>query len=386
MKFQRPSVPADPPGFVPGRLCHIVIPASLAGDFSSFTALDPLLPLPVELPPGEETLNPETLKPEMVFSGILKCLAEDPQGEHSGYYRNLVNAVRPGIAGELLETALLKSRNGDYGTALEILDLLDGLCPRQPSLFLYRAMVLESRARALERIAAPGGDGASPAERALTEAEEAYERALAFPDPEMKALFYAGRFYGSLENYRRGADCLRAYLAAGDAGDEDLRREAEDMLEEIRKDGLEDEDLEEAAGLIRRGSEELGILKAREFLERCPGAGKGWFILGWGLRRLSRWQDGAACFEKALELVLSGADLRNELAICRMELGDLPGAGEELKRALGLDPDNVKIISNLGVLALKRGDRAGAASFFRTVLELEPEDPLAAAFFSQPDR
>jgi Flp pilus assembly protein TadD len=74
------------------------------------------------------------------------------------------------------------------------------------------------------------------------------------------------------------------------------------------------------------------------------------------------------------------SDTRNELAICLMETGDLKGARKELEIALREEPENVKIISNLGVLAMRSGDDDEAAAFFRTVLELEPEDPLAAAY------
>jgi Flp pilus assembly protein TadD len=66
-----------------------------------------------------------------------------------------------------------------------------------------------------------------------------------------------------------------------------------------------------------------------------------------------------------------------------MELGDLSGAGKELETALREDPENVKIISNLGVLAGKAGDREKAAAFFRTVLELAPDDPVARAYLGE---
>jgi Tfp pilus assembly protein PilF len=60
-----------------------------------------------------------------------------------------------------------------------------------------------------------------------------------------------------------------------------------------------------------------------------------------------------------------------------MELEDFSGARKELEAALREDPDSVKIISNLGVLAMKSGDDDEAAAFFRAVLETEPEDPVA---------
>jgi Tfp pilus assembly protein PilF len=63
-----------------------------------------------------------------------------------------------------------------------------------------------------------------------------------------------------------------------------------------------------------------------------------------------------------------------------MELGELDKARKELEAALHDDPENVKIISNLGVLALKCGKKDEAAAFFRTVLELNPHDPLAVKY------
>jgi Flp pilus assembly protein TadD len=107
--------------------------------------------------------------------------------------------------------------------------------------------------------------------------------------------------------------------------------------------------------------------------------------LGWGLRRLSRWEDAAAAFTKALERGGDNNDTRNELAICLMELGNHKAARRELEAALREEPENVKIISNLGVLAMRNGDDDEAAAFFRTVLELEPGDPVAGEFF-QADR
>ena len=72
-----------------------------------------------------------------------------------------------------------------------------------------------------------------------------------------------------------------------------------------------------------------------------------------------------------------------------MELGDFTQAKKELEQALRetssdklTAPDaGIKIISNLGVLAIKTGDRDKAASYFRTVLELDPEDEIARRFF-----
>jgi cytochrome c-type biogenesis protein CcmH/NrfG len=121
----------------------------------------------------------------------------------------------------------------------------------------------------------------------------------------------------------------------------------------------------------------------RDFLERYPAVWNGWFVLGWALRRLERWADGTAALKKAVELGGGNADTRNELAICLMETGELAAARRELEAALPDDPENVKIISNLGVLALKNGRHEEAAAFFRTVLEIDPADPLAGEFLKR---
>jgi tetratricopeptide (TPR) repeat protein len=381
-----------------GKLIFINIPESLRRRFTNHEEffIDPAIVLPVELPPGSEELDTDSLSPEMIISGILRDLAQNPRGKHSVYYRRLATAVKPNIFGELQEAAGMKARNGDYETALEIYSLLEGLYPRHPVLLLNRALALEDRAAALEQSAGP-----KEIEAAFAEAEDAYEAALIpRPMPEDPAgragsggllpdiLFNAGFFFERRGEYRRAADCIASYLEAypEESGaeldvDEEKLEKARELLDEIRNNGLDDDAFTEAVSLIRGGAEEKGILKVKEFLERRPGAGRGWFVLGWGLRRLGRWEDGEACFEKALDLGCDDANTLNELAICRMEQGDLDRAQKDLERALHLDPDNVKIISNMGILALKQEDDGRAAAFFRTVLELEPADPIARAFF-----
>jgi Flp pilus assembly protein TadD len=314
----------------------------------------------------------------MFLAGMLTDLGEDPHGQHSAYYRKLITAVKPALLAELQDAARIKARNGDYPAALEIITLLEGLHPRHPALLLSRALILEGKAFAGEQSVKP-----EEAEKAFREAEAAYEQALTVPLPD--TLFNAGLFYERREDYRRAAGCLRSYLTGELTGEESensesKRTRAGELLEEIRSNGLDDDSFLEAVTLIRQSKEEQGILKIKEFLEHRPGSGRGWFVLGWGLRRLARWEDGAACFEQALELGQDSPDTRNELAICRMETGDLDRARQELEKALYQDPDNVKIISNLGILALKRGEDEKAAAFFRTVLELEPEDPIAKTF------
>jgi len=48
-----------------------------------------------------------------------------------------------------------------------------------------------------------------------------------------------------------------------------------------------------------------------------------------------------------------------------------------LREASRLDPENPKILSNLGVAALRCGDQQEARRLFKAVLRLAPDDPIA---------
>lgn len=146
---------------------------------------------------------------------------------------------------------------------------------------------------------------------------------------------------------------------------------------EINDDFLNDKRYKNAHSLVTEGRAQEALSSIKSFLEHYPNIWNGWFILGWALRLLGRWKDGEAALRKTIELGGANSDIRNELAICLMEMDDLKNAKTELETALRNDPENTKIISNLGVLALKNGEKEKAAGFFRTVLEIDKDDPVA---------
>jgi cytochrome c-type biogenesis protein CcmH/NrfG len=353
------------------------------GDGGGFT-VDPAILLPVELDSlreeGAADLA-ENLSWERILAGMLKVIAlygagDFPypvvQPEWIDYYRRFVLTVRPGILEEFTEAAIFKARNGDFDAALEILEGLRGLYPGSPLVLLNQALIMENRAAAMERTNREGSEWNA---RALALYEALLEQRPVFPN----ALFNAAFFFMKNHDFRRAKECFSAFLPLGE--DPEKTRRAEKLLEEIERRGLGDDRLHEAYEAILRGDEAEGLLRAKEFLEQNPGVWNGWFILGWALRKLRRWEDGAAAFNKALELGGENPDTLNELAICLMELGDLAGGRKALEQALERDSENIKIISNLGVLAMKGGDDDEAAAFFRIVLDLDPEDPVAGGYF-----
>jgi tetratricopeptide (TPR) repeat protein len=233
-------------------------------------------------------------------------------------------------------------------------------------------VILEDKAAAMESA------GREEAEKTNELALEAYEESLSREPVQEEALFNAGFFFVRRREYRRARECFTDYIALSE--DEEKRERAQALLYDIESGVLDDNDFYDAVNLVRSGKDDLSLLKIKNFLEKHPRVWNGWFVLGWALRRLRRWEDGYEAFKKAIEFGGGNSDTRNEAAICLMEMGDLTEARKELEYALREEPENTKIISNLGVLALKSGDDDEAAAFFRAVLELDPNDPVAAEF------
>ena len=153
----RRRAPPSPWGIMARELFFLQVPESLRGQIETGSisggeggdfAIDPAIPLPVELAEGETRPDLERLSWEMLLSGMIRVIGDDPAGEHADYYRRFVLAVRPDLLREFTGAAIVKAENGDYDMALEILGGLAGLFPGSPAVLLNRALVLEDRARA----------------------------------------------------------------------------------------------------------------------------------------------------------------------------------------------------------------------------------------------
>lgn len=348
--------------------------------------LDPTVPIPVQKKDGDdsETMNISELSQEQILAGILTVLAYDKNNENLPYYRQMIEKIRPKIKVELQEAAILKTRNEEWELAEEMWTALHGLDPENKNIILNIALFYDQRADSYRK-------------NSLHEDADAYDAfALTYyknamdSDPEIPdAFFNVGYYYLKKRNFSEAKWAFESFLAlTTDASEEELgpngnekRETAQDMLNKISSRNLEDEHYHNAYELISSGQEEKGINEIRRFIQENPAVWNAWFLLGWGLRRLERFSDAKQAFEKARECEGGdeNADTLNELAICQMETGDFNGAKESLVDALNMDPDNTKIISNLGYLFLKMGNEAEARKYFMTVLEIDPKDPIASA-------
>jgi Flp pilus assembly protein TadD len=339
--------------------------------------LDPDILLPVELPPGVQSLNAGELSWESIVAGTLKVLAWDQTNPYTDYYRSFVLAVKPDIKTEFTHVGILKARNGESEVAIEIFRALEGLFPSDAVTSMNLALAYEERARQLEKL-----QMADQVDEFQTLAFEAYKTALAADPTEPTIHYNLAYFYLHQRSFEKAREHLQVF-AKSDNTDEKRVREAKRIIREIEDQGLMDGLFQKAFDKIRMGKEEEGITAITAFLSSRPEVPNAWFLLGWANRRLARYAQGRDAFLKALDLGSPHADLLNELAICLMELGEEEESRKRLREALVLEPENTKVISNLGILAMKRGDDKEALGFFRTVLEIEPEDPLAASFIEK---
>lgn len=363
------------------RIVYLSVPESLGSRFSEEEdgfSIDPSIPIPVELPPEATSLDLESLSWEMIISGMLKVIISSNNRENElseedvNYYRRFVLAVKPDIRAEFSQAAILKSRNREFPLALEILAALEALFPGDGQTILNSAIIADEWAQRAEETQ----DEEEAAERE-TMAFTAWKRVLSLDPPFSPAFYSAAFFYMRLNNFSKARECLARFV---DLSDDTKRiQKAKTLIQEIDKRELDDELFKEAFDAIRSGQEEAGIAKARAFLERHSEVWNAWFILGWGLRRVGSFKEASEAFRKAIEQGGDNCDSRNELAICLMETGDYPSARRELEQALRHEGENTKVISNLGVLALKEGKKDEAEGFFRTVLEIDENDQIALA-------
>ena len=339
------------------------------GDFQ----LDPAIPLPVGLPPGQPSVDASALSPEAILAGILMLLAEDSANVHARYYRRFALAVKPDIKEELTHLGILKAGNGDHDIAIEVFRSLEGLFPECAVTKMNLALVLDGKARRMEAL-----EKLPAAEEYQGLAFEAYKRALAADPSEPTIHYNAAFFYLHQRSFEKAREHLEVYAKSGTDAVKVL--EARRLIRQIDAQGLIDDLFQKAYDFIRMGREQEGIEAIDRFLEVHPEVAGGWFLRGWGCRRIGRYEEGRDAFLKSRSLGDPNPDTLNELAICLMELGNLDESSKYLREALRLEPENTKIISNLGIVALRQGRGEEAKGFFRTVLEIDPEDPIAARF------
>ena len=364
------------------KLLYIKVP-----DEYTFTAkipgFDSSIPLPLLLDSDGKDFTAESISEEMILAGMLHVFAYQRDNQHIAYYRDIFKELRPDIRGEMTNAAILKIKNADFDLAERLLLALEGLFPEDMQTKLNVALLMDERARFYEQ-AGSEADADYYTDRAF----EMYKEVLAAEPALPEAFFNAGFFFINQKNFLKAKSLFETYIQIETAHNdvtEQRKQKASELIEWITTQALDDELFKSAFDFIQMGEEDKALEKIREFLEHHPKVWNAWFLLGWALRRQERWQDAAGAFKHCLELgkgaqselSVAYCDICNELAICLMELDRFEESRQWLFSALEQEPENIKIISNLGTLALKEGNTDEAKAYFRTVLDMYPDDMLA---------
>ncbi|MCO4864995.1 c-type cytochrome biogenesis protein CcmI [Cupriavidus sp. WGlv3] len=117
-------------------------------------------------------------------------------------------------------------------------------------------------------------------------------------------------------------------------------------------------------------------------LREAPADPAGWAMLARSYSVLERYADAAAAYARAVELAPEVASLRADYAdvLASLNNGSLQGAPmAEIRRALGLDPDDPKALALAASAAVERGDRQAAIGYWEHLHRLLPPDSQTAA-------
>ena len=125
--------------------------------------------------------------------------------------------------------------------------------------------------------------------------------------------------------------------------------------------------------------EMIKSLSAR--LEQNPNDGKGWAMLARSYAVLGRYNDALPAYEKAANFIPNDPILLIDYAdvLAAVNGKNLQGTPVELlKRALVIDPTNIKGLNLMGTASFQAGDYTHAVSYWEKLLPLLPPDSPGA--------
>lgn len=354
------------------------------------SVIDNNIKLPVQIPDSANStgeFNSSTLTVEMILAGMLIIFAYDRVHKDIDYYRHLFLLIRPTIREEILSGILIKIDNKDYEMAESLLESLIGLDEKCINAHLMLAYLYEKKSK----------EDTKQNKKYRKQAKEVYDKLICIEPPNPPVFFNAAIFFIEEGNYKRAKDLLETYIALkiDDEDADEIKKveKAQNTLNYINNQVIQDSNFKKAITLINEEKASDALPLIQSFIEENPKNWNGWFLLGWALRMLKRWKEGAVSLQKSRELYQKNknksfersdvnlqneySQICNELAVCLLEDEKITEAQAVLENALCKDCENVKLISNLGMIALKKGDKEKASSYFRTALYINPKDPVA---------
>lgn len=117
-------------------------------------------------------------------------------------------------------------------------------------------------------------------------------------------------------------------------------------------------------------------------MEANPSDPNGWILLGRSQNALGQWGAAARAFERALALTPNDAQLLADYADVQamVQEGSFVGKPIELaRRALKIDPKNMKALALVGTAEMRAGNKDASLKHWQTLLVVLPKDSEDAA-------
>jgi len=369
-------------------LLYIELPTSFLQSYIKIASFfDKNIRLPIQLSDGSSSAKDfdiTSLSVEMILSGLLIIFAYDRNHKHIEYYRRLFLALRPNIKEEMLTAVSIKINNGDIDMAEGLLYSLIGLDENCINSRLMLAYLYEKKAKKDDNY--------------KEEAKNIYNALICEEPPFPPVFFNAAIFFMECKDYIKAKDLLETYIALkiDDKNEDEIKKveKAQNALNYINSQTILDTNFKKAIGLVESENIDEALPLIKTLIEEHPKIWTSWFLLGWALRCAKRWDDAEQALKKSLELYEDAKDatqmleggysqICNERAICLMEKGNIDEAEALLQMALSKDCENIKLISNLGTLYLKKGDKERAIAYFRVALYIDPKDELSTTMLKK---
>lgn len=348
-------------------IVYISLPPSMARVINGFK-IDTARQLPLQLPEGKKELDGDTqVTLEMVISGMLKVLCWQPDNPNTPYYRQFVLAAEPDAVEQLNIAAIAQEKAGHREFAEELFVTVNHLYPSSAT-FINLATCYSQRA------ADDGSKGTVYdlyAQKALDTLMDGLDR---FPK-DADLLCEIGYFHLYQGNTETARNYFDQYLQVAPKGEK--RDKVEKVFSDINGKINNDTNLMHVYDLIQMGQEEDALKAVADWQEKNPKAWNGYFLKGWALRKLDRFDEAKDAFLACLKLgETKDGDIYNELSLCEYSLGNNDLAKAYLDTAVDLDGKNVTYLSNLAYMHLKDEEYEEARRLLEKARTIDPEDPL----------
>lgn len=353
------------------------------------------------VPEAEELLSTlsQTDPATGVLWGRLLLLKGEPHAALT-VLEPLVEEVPPGLEADLRRT--LAEASLEIGESDRAVRVLEGRTEGNPrsTLLLARALYQggdpERALETLRPLAQPllesGIDPEHPGRPLASRTAGEYGRWLVNAGRNKEAVPFLRLATESRPRHKEAWKALGQALAA--TGDREEARAALERFQELaREEGPETErvnrarlaredptaaEMERARELFEqdRPEEALEILRAERQIN--PEDLRPWLLESRLLLVLGRNEEALSLAEKIVKRAPVNPDALYQRGSARMALERFEAARRDLERALELDPGHVAAMNDLAVLLILEGKHAEARELLNRVLEIRPDDPVAA--------